>query len=68
MASLKNWRESKNWTQADLAEKLGVHVQYVSALERGARTCGMGLATRIRDMSDGQVALDDLAPLLKPAA
>lgn len=48
-------------TQKDLAAALGVHVQYVSEIERG-RLPGMRVAMKIRDVTGGVVTLDDLAP------
>lgn len=60
--TLKKWRESKGLTQQELANAIGVHVQYVSALERGARRPGMGVATRIREFTDGVIGIDQLVP------
>lgn len=60
MSSLKAWREANGMTQLALAEKLGVHVQYVSAIECGRRRPGMTVALKIRDLSNGDVGLDDL--------
>lgn len=34
--NLRALRKEKNWSQADLAEKTGVHVTYVSRVELGA--------------------------------
>jgi transcriptional regulator with XRE-family HTH domain len=61
--TLKKWRESKGLTQQELATELGIHVQYVSALERGARRPGMGVATRIREFTEGAVSIDQLVPV-----
>ncbi len=35
---LKKLREQKGWTQAELATRAGVTPEYVTMLERGART------------------------------
>lgn len=59
--SLQEWRKSKALTQQEFADRIGVHVQYVSAIERGARRPGMRLATKIRDYTGGAVTLDVLA-------
>jgi len=64
LTSLKNWRESKGLTQKNVADGLGVHVQYVSAIERGARRPGMRVAMAIRDYTDGAVSLDAQVPAL----
>lgn len=60
--TLKEWRETKGLTQRELAEGVGVHVQYISAIERGARRPGMQVATKLRDFTGGVVTLDTLAP------
>jgi transcriptional regulator with XRE-family HTH domain len=58
---LKKWRETKGLTQQELAAAIGVHVQYVSKIERGERIPGMRVATRIRDFSEGALTIDALA-------
>ena len=55
--SLKNWRESKGITQKVVAAGIGVHVQYVSAIERGVRRPGMRVALAIRDFTSGEVLM-----------
>jgi len=65
--SLKEWRKTKGLTQQEVANEIGVHVQYVSAIERGARRPGMEVATRIRELTSGQVPLDALVPPKKAA-
>ena len=65
---LKQWREEAGLTQQELADRLGVHVQYVSAIERGARRPGMGVAVRIRDVTNGAISVEDLAPPPRKAA
>ena len=60
--SLKEWREGAGLTQAELAGKLGVHVTYISMIERGARRPGMRVATSIREFTGGSVTLDSLVP------
>lgn len=59
--SLQDWRKSKALTQQDLADAVGIHVQYLSAIECGRRRPGMALATKIRDYTGGVVSLDALA-------
>jgi len=58
---LKSWRESQGLTQQQLADGIGVHVQYISAIERGARRPGMRVALRIKEYTRGAVTLDVLA-------
>lgn len=65
---LKSWREANDLTQRELAEQLGVHVQYVSAIERGARRPGMRVAIKIREVTQGAVTVDDLAGQRRKAA
>ncbi|KQX19355.1 MULTISPECIES: helix-turn-helix domain-containing protein [unclassified Sphingomonas] len=62
MSKLKTWRENRGLTQQELADQAGYHVQYISAIERGARQAGMGFAKRMRELSEGEITLDDLAP------
>lgn len=56
--TLKKWREASGLTQRAIADRLGVHVQYVSAIERGARRPGMRVAKAIRDLTVGAVSID----------
>jgi putative transcriptional regulator len=44
---LKVFRAERNWTQADLAEQLGVSRQTVQALEKGRYAPSLPLAFRI---------------------
>jgi transcriptional regulator with XRE-family HTH domain len=66
--SLKDWRESAGLTQQQVAHGIGVHVQYVSDIERGKRRPGTRVALRIRDFTDGAVTLDAQFPVSKQAA
>jgi len=66
--TLRQWREMQAITQQELANRLGVHVQYVSAIECGRRRPGMTVALRIRDMTGGDVSLDDLVAPRRSAA
>ena len=59
--SLKTWRKTKGLSQRDVASMLDIHVMYISMIERGARRPGMGVATKIRDLTEGSVTLDELA-------
>lgn len=60
--TLKDWRIRKGLTQQQLAQRLNVHVQYLSKIERGARRPGMQLALALRDLSEGELSLDGLIP------
>lgn len=44
---LKVFRAERNWTQADLAEQLGVSRQTIQALEKGRYDPSLPLAFRI---------------------
>jgi len=66
--SLKTWRENQGLTQLQLAAAVGVHVQYISAIERGVRRPGMKVATALRNFTKGAISLDDLAPPMSEAA
>jgi putative transcriptional regulator len=50
--SLKQLRKTRNIKQVDLAESLGVTNDYLSLIERGARTPGFKLAKKIADYFD----------------
>jgi transcriptional regulator with XRE-family HTH domain len=60
---LKTWRKNKGLTQRELAHGVGVHVQYISDIERGKRRPGMRAAIRIRNYTEGEVSIDALAPV-----
>ena len=44
---LKKARENRQWTQAELAKKVGVHEITISRLERGERQPSMDLLHRL---------------------
>ena len=56
--NLRKVRSSKNITQAELADKLDVSQQHISAYERGERIPGIDAAARIADALG--VTLDEL--------
>ena len=45
-------RKDKSWTQANLAQRVGVTPEYISHIERGIRTPAVDLAKRIADALD----------------
>lgn len=59
---LKIVREAAHLTQAQVAEKIGVHPQYISEIERGRRP-GMAVAIRLRDLFPGVLTIDELVPV-----
>lgn len=52
-------RTERRWTQAELAEKLGVHQKQVSAYERGINTPSTDVLVKLAEVFD--VTLDYLA-------
>jgi len=52
-------RQERRWTQAELAEKLGVHQKQVSAYERGINTPSTEILIKFAEIFD--VSLDYLA-------
>ena len=52
---LKVLRAERGWSQADLAERLGVSRQAVNALETGRHDPSLGLAFRIGALFDQKV-------------
>lgn len=47
---LKHYRRELKLTQEGLAEKVGVHKDYISMIERGKRTPGFSLSKKIADV------------------
>lgn len=58
----QEWRESKNWTQQDLADKLKTTKQTVSRIETGARDWSKGYVEAFGEV----IGCHPLAPLLSP--
>lgn len=52
---LKDYRMRKSLTQEELARELDVVPDYISMLERGARTPGFSLAKKIADFFETTV-------------
>ena len=55
---LKVLRAERNWSQLDLAERLGVSRQSVNAIETGKYDPSLPLAFRIADLFD--LAIEDV--------
>lgn len=66
----KSWRQTEELTQQDLAEKLGVSKQYISALERGQRQPSLKEALRFGEVFEAGdlFALQLLKDQIKEAA
>ena len=59
---LKDLRAERNWTQADLAERVGVSRQTINAIEKGKFDPSLPLAFRLARLFDLRVEelfLDD---------
>lgn len=54
-SNLRVLRAERGWSQADLAERLGVSRQAVNALETGRHDPSLGLAFRIGALFDRRV-------------
>lgn len=50
MNNLKYYRTKANMKKQELADQLGIHQDYVSMIERGARRPGFNLAKRMADL------------------
>lgn len=48
-AAVRQLRQERGWTQEELAEAAGLHMTYVSDLERGSRTPGLAIQKRVGD-------------------
>lgn len=55
---LRAYRKLKNWTQAELAEELGVSVAIVGGMERGTRNATPAMLTQLEQLL--QVSRDEL--------
>ena len=63
MATSESYRRSKDWTQDDLAERLGIASKgYISRLENGEQDWPLELALRMQLLSEGEVLARDLVP------
>lgn len=62
---LAEWRKSKGWTQAELAEQIGCTQPYVSQIERAVDPIvpGPALMIEIYQLSGGQVQPNDFYAL-----
>jgi transcriptional regulator with XRE-family HTH domain len=56
---IRQLRQEKRWTQAELAQRLGIHQKQISAYERGVNTPSTEILIRLSDILD--VSLDYLA-------
>lgn len=56
---LKQLRQAKGWSQAQLAQKLGVHQKQISAYERGVHAPSTDFLVRVGELCN--VSLDYLA-------
>jgi len=53
--TLKDLRAERDWSQADLAEKLGVSRQTVNAIETGKYDPSLPLAFKIAELFERQI-------------
>lgn len=53
--SLQQYRLNAGLSQSKLAQKIGVTIRYISAIETGSRTPGFKLAKKIADTLDKTV-------------
>ena len=62
---LTEWRKSKGWTQAELAEQIGCSQSYVSQIERATDPIvpGPAVLVEIFQLSGGKVQPNDFYPL-----
>ncbi len=56
---LKDVRESRNVTQEDIAQHIGVTQQFISRVEKGTKQISLDLASDVADYLD--VSLDEIA-------
>jgi transcriptional regulator with XRE-family HTH domain len=56
--SIRRLRQARGWSQAELAERVDVSVDYVSLLERGQRAPGLGVLVQISEIF--RVSVDEV--------
>jgi transcriptional regulator with XRE-family HTH domain len=56
--SIRRLRQARGWSQAELAEKVDVSVDYVSLLERGQRAPALGVLVQIAEIF--KVSVDEV--------
>jgi transcriptional regulator with XRE-family HTH domain len=61
-ANVRRLRARKGWTQEGLAEKTGLHLTYIQAIERGTKNISVGVLLQLSDALDAPVPV-----LLRPA-
>lgn len=66
MSKLRDFRKSKEMTQADLARKVGVRKPTISRIESGARVPSVSLIRRLIEFSGGELTADDLLATPQP--
>lgn len=49
-ASIRRLRQARDWSQAELAEKVDVSVDYIGLLERGLRLPAVGVLVQISEI------------------
>lgn len=57
--TLKEWMAMANFTDADVAERLGIERSYVTKLRNRQSEPSLGLAARIRALSRGAVSYEE---------
>ena len=57
-ASIRRLRLARGWSQAELAEKADVSVDYISLLERGQRAPALGVLVQISEIF--KVSVDEV--------
>lgn len=55
---LRHYRTERNISQQELARQIGIHKDYISMIERSARTPGFSLAKKLADFFS--VTVDEL--------
>jgi len=48
--NIRKLRKSKNWSQADLALKVGMHRSYIGAIEKGKKNISLTKLTRLANV------------------
>jgi len=55
MHKLEYYLKEKNLTKTEFAERVGIHLSYITHLVKGRRVPSLSVALKIQDLTDGEV-------------
>ena len=54
------WQKQNQYTNTELAKKLGIHVSYITHIHAGRKKPALGLALKIEQLTRGKVTVEEL--------